>query len=211
MQMNWHQENRQLSKLFRQHGGMLTRQQVEAAGITPYLLTRWLRQGQVERLQRGVYRAVDSTMQPYEGLLELQLRIPYGVFCLGSALSFHNLTTFIPKRIQLAIPRKRKPPKLEYPPNEVFYFSEAQYHFGLERHTFQRHTLQVYCPEKTLADLLRYRHQLGQELFNEGLQNYLRRKKPRPDIQKLLEAAKVCRVEAVLRPLLEVMLYEPTR
>jgi hypothetical protein len=140
----------------------------------------------------------------------VQLRIPYAVACLATALAFHGLTTFIPKSIQVAVPRERKPPKLSYPPLEVFYFSPAQYEYGLEHHPLGKHQLKVYSPEKTLADLLRYRNQLGEDLFIEGLRNYLKRRNPRPDLSKLLQAAKICRVEKQLRPLLEVLLYEPT-
>jgi predicted transcriptional regulator of viral defense system len=210
MQTSWQEENKRLTKLFQQHGGLLTRKQVEAERLPPYLLTRWVRHGMAERLQRGIYRAVDSSMQPYEGLLEVQLRIPYGVVCLASALAFHGLTTFIPKTIQLAVPRKRKPPKLEYPPTEIVYFSDKRYSYGLETHRIVNHDLHIYSPEKTLADLLRNQKQLGAELFREGLKNYLQRKKPKADIQALLAAAKVCGVEAKLRPLLEVLLHEAT-
>jgi predicted transcriptional regulator of viral defense system len=210
MQTSWQEENKRLNKLFQQHDGLLTRKQVEAEGLPPYLLTRWVRHGMAEQLQRGVYRAVDSSMQPHESLLEVQLRIPYGVVCLASALAFHGLTTFIPKTVQLAVPRKRKPPKLEYPPLEVFYFSDDHYTYGVEQHSIANHKLNVYSPEKTLADLLRYQKQLGDELFREGLKNYLQRKKPKADIHALLAAAKVCGVEAKLRPLLEVLLHEPT-
>jgi predicted transcriptional regulator of viral defense system len=210
MQKSWQQENKRLGKLFQQYGGLITRKQVEAANLPPYLLTRWVRHGMAERLQRGVYRSVDGSMQPHEGLLEVQLRIPYGVVCLSSALAFHGLTTFIPKTIQLAVPRKRKPPKLEYPPTEIFYFADKHYSYGLETHAIANHDLHVYSPEKTLADLLRYQKQLGGELFREGLKNYVQRKKPKADIHALLTAAKVCGVEAKLRPLLEVLLHEST-
>jgi predicted transcriptional regulator of viral defense system len=210
MQISWPQEDKRLTTLFQKQGGLVTRKQVEKAGISPYLLTRWVRHSKAERLQRGVYRLVDAPLQSHESLIEVQLRIPYSVICLGSALAFHGLTMFIPKTVQIAVPRKRKPPKLEYPPLEVFYFADKFYNYGLESHTKAKHKLLVYSSEKTLCDLLRYKKQLGADLFNEGLKNYLSRKKPRPDVTKLLEAARICGVETKLRPLLEVLLYEPT-
>lgn len=207
MQSDWSRPDRQLERLIAREGPLLTRKQVEEAGLDPYILTRWLRHGRAERLQWGVYRAVGAGPVSHEGLLEIQLRIPYGVVCLASALSFHGLTTFIPKAIEIAVPRERKPPKLEYPPLEVFFFTDKTYSYGVEEHLIGKQTLKVYSKEKTLADLLRFRREY-QGLFLEGLRNYLTR--PKSDLFKLKEAAKVCRVESKLQPLLEALLHEPT-
>ncbi|MGK0620113.1 type IV toxin-antitoxin system AbiEi family antitoxin domain-containing protein [Meiothermus cerbereus] len=62
------------------------------------------------------------------------------------------------------------------------------------------HRLKVYGPEKTLADLLKFSNRYGEDLFLEGLKNYLACRQPCPDLLRLLEAARVCRVERRLRP-----------
>ena len=147
----------------------------------------------------------DAPLQNHEDLLEVSLRIPYGVICLASALAFHRLTTFIPKKIDLAVPQKRKLPKLEYPPLNIHYFSESTYQYGIEQHDVAGHGVHVYSTEKTLVDLLRLK-QLT--LFAEGLNSYLSRSSPRANLRKLLKAAEVGRVEKRLRPLLEVMTYD---
>ncbi|MFZ5990194.1 MAG: type IV toxin-antitoxin system AbiEi family antitoxin domain-containing protein [Deinococcota bacterium] len=199
-----------LEQLFERHRGYLTRKQVEAAGLKPHLLTQAVRAGQIERIQPGVYRQLEAPLQNHEDVLEVQLRIPYAVLCLGSALAFHGLTTYLPKWVEIAVPQKSRPPALNYPAIQVHYFSDRTYRYGLEQHDHFGHTLKVYSPEKTLVDLFRFRGQLGQELFAEGLKNYLNRRQPRPSIPKLLEAARVARVEGRLRSLLEVVAAEPT-
>lgn len=120
-------------------------------------------------------------------------------------MAFHGLTTFIPKTIHLAVPQKRKPPKLEYPPLVVHYFSETTYAFGVEEHRLSGHIIKVYSREKTLVDLLRLKEK---SLFAEGLNNYLANTNPKPNLRELLEAAKVGRVEKRLRPLIETMTYD---
>lgn len=199
-----------LRQLFKRYAGFLTRQQADAAGLEPHTLTRWVERGWAERVQRGIYRQAESVLGKHETLLEVQLRVPYSVLCLDSALAFHDLTTFIPKKLSLAVPRGKKPPKLEYPPVTFYFFSQGLYDYGTEQHTLGVHKLAVYSPEKTLADLLRYKNKLGSELFAEGLKRYLERrgKKQRPDLAKLLGAAKVCRVEAQMRDYLEVVAYD---
>jgi len=156
--------------LFEKQGGYVTRHQVDEANLDPHLLTRLVRSGEIERIQRGVYRLVDAPMHAHEDLLEVSLRIPYGVVCLSTALAFHGLTTFIPKAIHLAVPQKRKPPKLIYPPVKIHYFSQTTYDCGIQIHCHKNNELRVYDVEKTLVDLFRFKENA---LFAEGLKNYL--------------------------------------
>ena len=155
----------------------------------------------------GVYRLVDTPMVSHEDLIEVTLRIPYGIVCLVSALAFYELSTFIPKAVHLAVPQKRKPPKLNYPPLIIHYFSPNTYSYGIESHHVQGNTLRIYSVEKTLVDLLRLNEKA---LFAEGLKNYLAKDKPKANLSKLLEAARIGRVERRLQTYLEVMAYDIT-
>ena len=42
-----------LKQLLQEHGGYITRRQIDEAGFEPYALTRAMRIGQIERIQRG--------------------------------------------------------------------------------------------------------------------------------------------------------------
>lgn len=202
MQDDWSQADRRLEELIAREGALLTRRRVEEAGLDPYILTRWLRQGRLERLQRGVYRAVGARPGLHEVLLEVQLRIPYGVICLISALAFHGLTRFVPDAVHIAVPRERKPPRLENPPLEVFFFSPKTYEFGIEAYPIGGQELRVYSPEKTLADMLYFKSHYYPEFLN-GLSNYFSR--PNLDLAKLSQAAKLRRVNRELSTLTEAL------
>ncbi|MDX2004061.1 MAG: type IV toxin-antitoxin system AbiEi family antitoxin domain-containing protein, partial [Meiothermus sp.] len=191
-----------LEELIAREGVLLTRRRVEEAGLDPYILTRWLRRGRLERLQRGVYRAVGAGPGLHEVQLEVQLRIPYGVICLASALAFHGLTKYIPDAVHIAVPRDRKPPRLENPPLEVFFFSPKTYDFGIEAYPIGGQELRVYSPEKTLADMLCFKSHFY-SLFLEGLSNYFSR--PNLDLPKLNQAAKLRRVAGELSTLTEAL------
>jgi len=199
--------NTDIKTLFEEYGGYVTRRQVDQADIDPHILTRLVKSGEIERIQRGVYRLADTPMHTHEDLLEVTLRIPYGVVCLSTALAFYGLTTFIPKVIHLAVPQKRKPPQLLYPPIKIHYFSSSTYECDVEIHWYKKHTLSVYSIEKTLVDLLRFNKKM---LFAEGLKKYLLREKPKPNLAKLLEIAAIGRVEKRMRFLLEIMAYDIT-
>ena len=60
-------------------------------------------------------------------------------------------------------------------------------------------------PEKTLADCFKYRNKLGLDTVLEALKLYRSRK--RPNVDELMKFARVCRVEKVMRPYLEAVLY----
>ena len=59
----------------------------------------------------------------------------------------------------------------------------------------------VRAPEKTLADCFKYRNKIGLDVFLEALDAY--RKRPGASMQKVLEYARVNRVEKNIRPYLE--------
>ena len=62
----------------------------------------------------------------------------------------------------------------------------------------------IYSPEKTLADCFKYRIKLGLDVSLEALRLYRARRRMRLD--ELERYAKVCRVQQVMRPYLEAML-----
>jgi predicted transcriptional regulator of viral defense system len=196
------QESR-LKALFEEHQGYLQRKRVIDAGIDPHLLSAWVEEGRAERLQRGLYRDIQAPPVTNESLLEVAIRVPHGVVCLRSALAFHDLGTVSPAEIDLAIPNKARTPTINYPPVRFYYFTDQVYRYGIYEHETGPATIKVYTPEKTLADLLYYRKKLGNDIFLEGLQAYMRR--PRANPALVMEAARVRRVQRQMRAYLEAL------
>ncbi len=64
--------------------------------------------------------------------------------------------------------------------------------------------MQVYSAEKTLVDCFKYRNKLGMDVVLEALKLYRSQKKF--NLEKLLEYARICRVEKVMKPYLEASL-----
>jgi predicted transcriptional regulator of viral defense system len=186
-----------LEHLFWQRHGLLRWADVVGAEIHPRHLERLRKEGRVERIQRGLYRWVDAEPLGYEEWLEVAFRVPEGVICLASAAHYHELTTFVSGEVYVALPNKAWRPKLDFPPVRYVYFSDEAHQYGVEEHPVGAGTVKVYSAEKTLADLLRYRNKLGKELFLEALKTYLSRRGY--SVPKLLEAARVCRVERLMR------------
>ncbi len=191
----------QARNAFGKRGGTMSTGEALAAGIHPRTLYAMRDAGELEPLSRGVFRLADLPPLREPDLATVAKRVPQGVVCLISALAFHELTTQIPHEVHLALPRTARTPSLEYPPLHVFRFSEQAFSAGIETHSMDGVPVRIYGPEKTLADCFKFRNKIGLDVALEALKIY--RKGRRPQFQQVLEFARVCRVEKILRPYLE--------
>jgi len=69
------------------------------SGIHPRTIYAMRDQGIIERMGRGMYRFADMPSLGNPDLATVALKVPKGVICLISALSYHELTTEIPHDI----------------------------------------------------------------------------------------------------------------
>jgi len=187
---------------FKAHSGILRTTEAMAAGIHPRTLYAMREAGQIEALARGVYRLAGMPPMANPDLATVAKCIPHGVVCLISALAYHEFTTQIPHEVHLALPRTARHPRLSYPPLRIYHFSDAAMEAGIDTHTIDGIPVRIYNPEKTLADCFKYRGKIGMDVVLEAIRAY-RRKQPR--FQRVLEYAKICRVERLIRPYLEAL------
>jgi len=106
--------------------------------------------------------------------------------------------------VEVALPRTSRIPRLDHPPIKVFRFSPESLNAGIETHILDGVALRVYCREKTLADIFKYRNKVGIDIALEALRAY--RSQPKRDFQTVMRYARICRVENVIHPYLEAML-----
>jgi predicted transcriptional regulator of viral defense system len=190
--------------IFRKHGGTLRTREALAAGIHPRTLYAMRDAGLLMLLARGLYRLADMPPLSNPDLATVGKCVPQGVLCLISALAFHELTTQIPHVVHLALPRNSRTPRLNYPPIQVYRFSKEAFKAGIEVHTIESIDVRAYSAEKTLADCFKYRNKVGLEVTLDALGTYRRRRGAK--LQCILEHARICRVESVIRPYLEANL-----
>lgn len=188
-------------RIFREHGGHLRMAQAVRLGITRRELYSLRDRGIIEQVSRGTYRLAELEPPGSPDLVTVGLRYPHAVVCLVSALSWHEITTQIPRTVSVAIPRNARPPKLEYPPLTVHRFSAEAFDAGVEDHDIDGVRVKIYSPEKTLADCFKFRNRLGMDVVLEALKLY--RERRTFNLHKLLRYSRVCRVENVMRPYLE--------
>lgn len=190
--------------VFRQHGGLLKTTDALRAGIHPRTLYAMRDSGFLERVTRGLYRLADMPALGNPDFVSVALKVPGGVICLISALSFHEITTQIPHEVYVALERGARAPHLGNPPLRVFRFSGKAFSEGVEVHEIDGVSVPIYGPEKTLADCFKYRNKMGMDTALEALRLYRARKGLK--VENLLEYSRICRVEKVMRPYLEAVL-----
>lgn len=181
--------------------GAIAAKDAEAKGIHRQYLKRLEQQGLLIRSGRGIYTYVDAEITSKHSLVEAALRVPHGVVCLLSALSFHELTTQVPFEIWLAIDQKARSPKEAILPLRIVYMSGQALSAGIESHSIEGVTVRVYCLAKTVADCFKYRNKIGQDVALEALRCCWKQR--RCTIDELWHYAKICRVQNVIRPYLE--------
>ena len=188
-------------EIFRRHGGPLRMSEAVGRGITRYMLYALKDRGVIEPVSRGIYRLVDLPPIGNPDLVTVSLRFPHAVLCLVSALAYHGITTQIPHEVSVAVPRDSRLPSLDYPPIRAHRVSKEAYGAGIETHRVDGVSVKVYNREKTLADCFKFRNKIGMDVVLEALK--LHKARNGFDLGALLDYAKVCRVEKVMRPYLE--------
>lgn len=154
----------QAASIFRERGGILRMSEAIQVGVSRRTLYAMRDGGVLEVLSRGVYRLASLPGLEQPDLVAVATRVPKGVVCLISALAYHELTTQIPRSINVAVAQGTEPPRIDYPPVSVYWFS-------------------------------------GEAL--EALRNWRSRRGVK--IEVLLQYARVCRVERVMRAYLEAL------
>ena len=191
-------------KIFRDRGGLLKTGEALSAGIHPRTLYEMQRSGILEQLTRGLYRLADLPPLGNPDLVSVSLKIPNSVICRISALAYHEITTQGPHEVYLALERGTEVPRLAHPPIRIFWFSEKAFTHGIQTHKIDSVPVRIYSPEKTIADCFKYRNKIGLDTAIEALKLY-REKRPFKS-EELMQFARVCRVEKVIRPYLEALL-----
>jgi len=188
-------------RVFADRGGTLRTREALAAGVHPTTLYAMRDSGELEPLARGVYRLTSLPPLSEPDLATVAMRCPQCVVCLISALSFHELTTQIPHAVHIALARNARTPRIEHPPIAAYRFSGDAFTAGVESHDIDGIDVRIYGAEKTVADCFKYRNKIGLDIALEALRAY--RERRGSQLQRVLEYARVCRVEAVMRPYLE--------
>jgi predicted transcriptional regulator of viral defense system len=181
--------------------GMLRPRELARRDIPPDYLDRLYRLGLADRVARGLYAWPGAEVSEHHSLAEAARLVPAGVVCLLSALRFHGLTTQSPREVWLTLPNKAWAPKLTYPRLRIIRASGLALTAMVDEHRVEGVAVRIYSPARTVADCFKHRSKVGLDVALEALRDALRGRKATMD--ELWAAARVCRMQNVMRPYLE--------
>jgi predicted transcriptional regulator of viral defense system len=182
---------------------VLRARDLAGSDISRVELSRLVRKGTFERIGRGLYQLVGYDVSEHHSLAEAQLRVPNGIVCLLSALSYHEFTTQAPFEVWMAIGIKARKPSIDYPPIRIVRFSALALTTGIEEHTIEGVHVKITSTARTVADCFKYRNKIGLDVAIEALRDYLR--KHLGTIDDLWQVSRICRVTKIMLPYIEAM------
>ncbi len=183
--------------------GIVRAADLEAQGIPRAQIYRLVRKGLVKRQARGIYIISKHPITAEHTMAQVAKRVPAGVFCLLTALRFHELTTQAPSEVWIALAEKARKPKLDYPRLRVARFSGPALTEGIETHRLEGVQVRIYSAAKTVADCFKYRNKIGIDVAVEALRDFSRRH--RGGATELARYARICRVTRVMQPYLDAI------
>lgn len=172
--------------------------------INPVTLSRMVNSGEIIRITRGLYTLPDREIQSgFQSFAEASKKVPQGVICLLSALSYHEITTQAPHQIWMAIEEKAWEPKIEHVQIRFVRFSEKLLKQGVETVKIQEVSVKITNPARTIADCFKYRNKIGLDVAIEALKDGW--KDNHFTMDELWKYAELCRVSSVIRPYIEAI------
>jgi predicted transcriptional regulator of viral defense system len=186
-----------------QEMGVLRPKDLAPYEIQAEYLRRLCDRGQLRKLGRGSYVPAARRISFPLSLALVARAVPHGVICLSSALAFHRLAVSNAREISVAIERRAARPRLDFPALRIARLGGASFTEGVEQHVIEHVTVPIYCVEKTLADLFKFRNKIGPHLAVDALRSALAA--GRVDLDALSHYARLGRVERVMKPYVDAL------
>lgn len=193
--------NEQLENLFKEHNGYLLANQVRGSSMR-YHLNKMIASGEVQKVRHGLY--FHLAYQQFDERTLVAEMIPNGVFCLFTAWQYFHLSTTVSHQYHIAIHRNTKINLPEYPPVALYYWSDKVYTLGITEIQIAGKAVKCYDKERSVCDAVKFRNKVGEEIMQEVLKAYM--KTLDKNMDRLLEYAKILRIEKIILPYLKALI-----
>lgn len=130
--------------------GYFTTGQAVTAGYSPQLLRKYLGNGRVARVRRGIYRLVHFPASEHEDLVVAWLWAEQaGVFSHETALALHDLSDALPAKLHMTLPMSWQRRRLRVPAGLVLQYANLD---DFDRTGFS--AVPITSTQRTLRDCL---------------------------------------------------------
>ena len=182
---------------------MITTAQVEADGISRTALKKYVDEGQLVRVRKGLYTVENYLADEYA---LLQARSGKALFSYGTALFLWGLSDRVPHTIDVTVPHGTNVTKIkrDNPQVRFHYVNSILFELGKAETTSpQGATVLLYDKERCICDLIRDKKEMDMQLYTQAIKEYFR---TGANSRKLIKYGKQFGIENLIRIYMEVLL-----
>lgn len=193
-----------LREIFVQHNYIMTTAELNKLKIYYANIKMLLDKGLIERIKRGYYYWIEDNAE--SEIIIINRLFPDGVLCMETALFYYKYSDRNPAEWNIAIDKNvaKQRTKIDYPFIKAYRTESELVMLGETEGEIDFHKVRIYDRDRTICDVLRNMNKMDKEIFNKAIQGYI--KDPKKNIPKLMEYAKVLRVQKKVNDLIGVWL-----
>lgn len=196
------QKSELLKKISNKNNGILRLEEATLAGISKTYVLDFVKKNDYEQVARGIYLSPDAWE---DGMYILQTRYKGAVFSHETALYLLEMADREPVRYTVTMKRGYNPANPTKQGVKVYTVKKEWYNLGVTQVcTPMGHMVRVYDAERTLCDVFRGNSQVEMQDRQTAIREYVARRKK--DIPRLMEYAKMFKIEKTMKQYLEVLL-----
>lgn len=183
------------------HNDMITTKRVMELGFSKALLSKYTKEGLIERVRQGIYILSDAV---HDDMYTLMQRSEYIIFSHESALFLLGLSERTPFEHSVTIPSNTSLPNSLIGECKCYYVKPEVYRMGMiEIRTTFGNYVRCYNAERSICDMLRSRNRIDEESVVSAVKNYVIWKEK--NFNRLAEYAIAFRVMDKVKTYLEVL------
>lgn len=162
--------NSVILEALKKNNNVITTAQVVELGFSRYLLSKYEKEGLLERERQGVYVLPDSV---HDDMYTLMLRSGKIIFSHDTSLFLNGLSERTPFVHSITIPNNTRVSKVIQEECVCYYIKPELHQIGMTiRKTTLGNEVRCYNAERTICDLLRSRNRLDEETVIGAIKSY---------------------------------------
>lgn len=162
--------NSVILEAIKKNNNIITTEQVVKLGFSRYLLSKYEKEGLLDRERQGVYMLPDAV---HDDMYTLMLRSNKIIFSHDTALFLNGLSERTPFVHSVTISNNTRVSKVVREECVCYYIKPELYELGMTvRKTTFGNEVRCYDAERTICDLLRSRNRVDEETVISAIKNY---------------------------------------
>jgi len=191
-----------LRAILKDQNGLLLTSDLLKYGIPRTYLSILEKNGEIQRISRGVYSAAGIMVDEMAGL---QARYKGIIFSHETALYLLELSDRTPLFYSVTVPAGYNATSLKARGAKVYFVNHRLYQLGLITiKSPHGNDIKTFNLERTICDVLRSRNQIDVQQINASLKRYIGKKESNLDL--LYRYARQFRIQKLVREYIEVLL-----